>query len=197
MKLNYLILAKYIGFFLAAISVVTYSFAGPIVRIFTFQGLIVSGGLLGWYTLIYNSPKDKVIEIDGENVPTASVLLRRRALMAVPVSIFLIAVWQIPTFFRLAYSDTPFFILAPISTFIGGFMIGYFISSLKFVERAVLFLLGLMGSMSTIVIAYIDSSSLGESQTDILDVVLLLIYLIIVPEAMTIIYYIMRKAKGF
>ncbi|BBG25276.1 hypothetical protein IC006_2611 [Sulfuracidifex tepidarius] len=196
-SLNYVILAKYVGFFLASISVIIYSFAGPILRIFTFQGLVVSGGLLGWYTLIYNNPKDKVIEVDGESVPTASIMLRRKALVGIPLSILLIAMWEDPSIFITTFSDPFSFALAPISLFIGGFIIGYLISSLKFTERALLYLLGLMGSMSTIIIAYLDSTALGANQVDILSVVLTLIYLVIVPEAMSIIYYIMRKVKGF
>ncbi len=195
--MNYVVLSKYIGFFLASVSVIGYAFTGPVLRIFTFQGLVVSGGLLGWYTLLSNNPKDKVIEVDDEKVPTASVLLRGRALASIPLSILLIAVWVVPPVFGTTFSDPITFSLAPISLFIGGFVIGYFISSLKFTERAILYLLGLMGSMSNIVIAYIDSSSLGESQTQILNVVLTLIYLVIVPEATATIFYIMRKVKGF
>ncbi|AAK42579.1 DUF1404 domain-containing protein [Saccharolobus solfataricus] len=189
-------IAKYIGFSLLIISIIVYVFVDPVDRLLSYQGPILSGGLLGWYTLISNTPREKFIENDGEKIPVVSLLMRKRAIIFVTLGLVLIIPWLMPQIYPVVLKIQWLFVISFLCEFLGGFVIGYIIPSLKFTEKLLLFSLGFAGDTIYLLLLYLASDIFNIPYQLLLNSVIILVYGIKFPEGIVFAIYIMRKIGG-
>ncbi|QGA53575.1 DUF1404 domain-containing protein [Sulfolobus sp. E5-1-F] len=189
-------IAKYIGFSLLIISIIIYVFVDPVDRLLSYQGPILSGALLGWYVLISNTPKDKFIENEGEKIPIVSILIRRRSPLFIIIGLLLITPWLMPQIYPIVLKIQWLFVISFLSEFLGGFMIGYVIPSLKFAEKLLLFSLGFAGDTIYLLLLYLASGIFHVQSQLLLNSVIVLVYGIKFPEGVAFAIYIMRKIGG-
>ncbi|WP_338603460.1 DUF1404 family protein [Sulfolobus tengchongensis] len=189
-------LAKYIGFSLLVVSVVVYVFVDPVDRLLSYQGPILSGGVLGWYVLISNTPRDKFIENEGEKIPVVSLILRKRAIIFLITGILLIVPWLLPQVYTVVLKLQLLFVFSFASEFVGGFIIGYIIPSLKFTEKLLLFSLGFAGDTIYLLLLYLASNIFNIPSQLLLNSVIILVYGIKFPEGVLFAIYIFRKVGG-
>lgn len=188
-------LAKYVSFLLLAISVVIYVLADPLYKLISFQGPLVAGALLGWYTINSATPKDKFVEFEDTIVPVTSLLIRKRSWIGFVVCIVLVVPWLTPTAFRLSFIYPEIYFASFISDFIGGFIAGYFISSLKFIEKIVLYSLGLVADVFYVILLYVYSLLYGISIASLLDHVIIFAYLVKFLEGLIFAIYVIKKVN--
>ncbi|QXJ31627.1 DUF1404 family protein [Saccharolobus shibatae] len=189
-------IAKYIGFSLLIVSIVLYVFVDPVDRLLSYQGPILSGALLGWYVLISNTPRDKFIETEGEKIPIVSILIRKRVPLFMAIGSLLIIPWLMPQIYQIVLEIQWLFVLSFLSEFLGGFMIGYIIPSLKFTEKLLLFSLGFAGDTIYLLLLYLASGIFYVPSQLLLNSVIVLVYGIKFPEGVVFAVYIMKKIGG-
>ncbi|QKR00556.1 hypothetical protein GWK48_09350 [Metallosphaera tengchongensis] len=195
--MNKLKLGLIAGFSILLVSIVVYSVGDPLIRLISYQGPVLSGGVLGWYTLYRYTPLDKYAENqDGENVPVASILIRRRAWMIIVAGIGLIVPWLTPWVYSYTLNYQVLFVGSFLSQFVGGFMIGYVITSLKFMERFILYSLGFASDLFFVLLLYIYSSLFQISQTVLLNDVLVLVYGVKLLEGIAFGLYVVRRINA-
>ncbi|ARM75091.1 DUF1404 family protein [Acidianus manzaensis] len=190
------LLAKYLSFVLLGISIVIYVIGDMLYRLIAFQGPLFAGALLGWYTINYYTPKDKFVEFEDSMVPVTSIVLRRRSWIGFTTAVALLVPWLTPPLFRLGLIYPEVYILAFICDFIGGFIAGYFIPSLKFMEKVILYSLGFAADIFYVMLLYIYSLLYNISQTSLVDHVLVYVYSIKFLEAIIFAVYIIKKVNA-
>ncbi|MFP3205694.1 MAG: hypothetical protein RXS23_09980 [Metallosphaera yellowstonensis] len=188
--------AKYAGLVLLIVSGVVYGVGDPLLRLISYQGPILSGALLGWFAMHDYTPKEKYVETeDGELIPIASVVLRGRAWLFISIAILMMLPWFTPFVYTMALQLQWLFIGAFLSEFAGGFIIGYSITSLRFMEKFTLYSLGFAADVFFIIILYIDSGIFHVSQQVLLNDVFILAYLIKLLEGVAFGVYIVRRVN--
>ncbi len=193
--MNFLNVSKYLGFSILIGSAIGYILLDPIDRLLSYQGPIISGGLLGWYVLMSNTPQDKFVEVDKEKVSVVSLLLRKRAPLFIAIGLALIIPWLLPQIYVISTKLEWLFALSFISEFVGGFFIGYSVNSLTFTEKIILYSLGFAGDTLFLLILYIASNLFGIPSQDILNSIILLVYAIKFPEGAVFAIYIFKKVN--
>ncbi|MEL9969454.1 MAG: hypothetical protein QXR57_03985 [Metallosphaera sp.] len=195
--MNYLNLGKYIGISLLFVSALVYILGDPLLRLISYQGPIISGALLGWYVIHSSTPQDRYIEDqDNEKVPVTSLLLRKRAWLLITIGIALLIPWFTPQVFAISLRDQFFFVVAFLFQVIGGFVIGYVIPSLRFMEKFILYSLGFGADLFFILLLYIDSMLFYISQTVLLNDVIILVYGIKLLEGILFGVYIVKRINA-
>ncbi|AWR96613.2 DUF1404 domain-containing protein [Acidianus sulfidivorans JP7] len=194
--MNNFLLAKYLSFILLGISIIIYVMGDTLYRLLSFQGPLFAGALLGWYTINSSTPKDKFVEFEDTMIPVVSLLIRKRSWIGFLVTIALIVPWLTPPVFRLGLIYPELYILAFVCDFIGGFIAGYFVSSLKFMEKIILYSLGFAADIFYIMLLYIYSLLYNISQTSLLDHILVYVYSVKFLEAIIFAMYIIRKVNA-
>ncbi len=188
--------AFYLSLALLFITAITYVIGDPLTRLLSYQGPIIGGGLLGWYVLNSSVPNDQVIEFDGNVMPTVSYILRKRVWIALLAFLILVVPWLVPPIAVVVGHSIAFSVMAFISELVGGFIMGYFISSLKFMEKVILFSLGFAGDIFYVMLLYIFSTLFQVSQAVLLDDVLGFIYGVKFLEGIAFAVYIIRKVNA-
>ncbi len=188
--------AFYLSLILLASSAVTYVVGDPLTRLLSYQGPILGGGLLGWYVLNSSVPKDQVVEVDGSLMPAVSYILRKRTWLAFVAFSVLVIPWLTPPVAVIVEHSIAFSITAFISQLVGGFVLGYFISSLKFMEKVVLFSLGFAGDIFYVMLLYIFSTLFQVSQSVLVNDVLGFIYGIKFTEGIVFAVYVIKKVNA-
>ncbi|EWG06899.1 MAG: hypothetical protein ASUL_06914 [Candidatus Aramenus sulfurataquae] len=181
---------------LLASSAVTYVVGDPLTRLLSYQGPILGGGLLGWYVLNSSVSKDQLVEVDGSLMPAVSYILRKRTWLAFVVFSVLVTPWLIPPVAVVVEHSIAFSITAFISQLVGGFVLGYFLSSLKFMEKVVLFSLGFAGDIFYVMLLYIFSTLFQVSQSVLVNDVLGFIYGIKFTEGIVFAVYVIKKVNA-
>uniref|UniRef100_A0A2U9IKS4 DUF1404 domain-containing protein n=1 Tax=Acidianus sulfidivorans JP7 TaxID=619593 RepID=A0A2U9IKS4_9CREN len=194
--MNNFLLAKYLSFILLGISIIIYVMGDTLYRLLSFQGPLFAGALLGWYTINSSTPKDKFVEFEDTMIPVVSLLIRKRSWIGFLVTIALIVPWLTPPVFRLGLIYPELYILAFVCDFIGGFIAGYFVSSLKFMEKIILYSLGFAADIFYIMLLYIYSLLYNISQTSLLDHILVYVYSVKFLEAIIFAIYVIRKVNA-
>lgn len=194
--MNSLLLAKYLSFSFLAISVIIYVITDPLYKLLSFQGPLIAGALLGWYTINSSTPKDKFVEFEDNMIPVTSLVLRRVSWIGFIISAILIIPWLTPGVFTLSLKYPEIFIGAFISDFIGGFIAGYFISSLKFTEKIILYSLGLATDVFYVILLYIYSLLYSISLSSLLDHIIVLVYLVKFIEGIVFAIYVIKKVNA-
>jgi len=193
---NYLSLAKYLGIALLIIASGIYAFGDPITKLLSYQGPILGGGLLGWY-ILNSVSKDKVIEDDkGEKVPVVSIAIRKYVFPVIILSLAMIIPWLTPFMFRLEEENQILFLGSFISMTVAGFLIGYFISSLKFIEKVIFYSLGFVADVLYFFIIYDAANLFGIPESVVVNDILLLVYGVKFPEGVLFAFYIVKKVRA-
>ena len=194
--MNYLSLAKYGGIALLIIASILYAFGDPITKLLSYQGPILGGGILGWYVLNSTS-KDKLVEDEqGEKIPVISVAIRKYALLVLIFSLALITPWLTPFMFRIEEENQILFSGSFASMTIAGFLIGYFISSFKFIEKIIIYSLGFVGDVLYFFIIYDAANLFGIPESAVVNYILLLVYGVKFPEGALFAFYIIKKVRA-
>jgi hypothetical protein len=194
--MNFLALGKYLSFFILIISGIAYVIGDPLEKLISYQGPIIGGGILGWYVINSSTPKDKFIDLDGTQMPVASLLLRKRSWIGFIVFALLVIPWLTPLAFRAVESNSIISIFAYASELSGGFIAGYFISSLKFMEKVVLYSLAFAGDLFYVIVLYIFSQIYGLPETVLVDNVLGYVYGIKFSEGVIFAVYVIKKINA-
>jgi len=193
---NYLSLAKYGGIGLLAVASIIYVFGDPITKLLSYQGPILGGGLLGWYVL-NSTTKDKIIEDEqGEKIPVISVAIRKYALPVLIFSLALIIPWLTPFMFRVEEENQILFSGSFVSMTIAGFLIGYFLSSFKFIEKIIIYSLGFVGDVLYFFIIYDAVNLFQIPESFVVNYILLLVYGVKFPEGVLFAFYIIKKVRA-
>lgn len=194
--MDYLRFSKYLSISILIVSVLIYIIGDPIEKLLAYQGPVIGGGILGWYVL--NSVgRDKIIEEEnGDRTPVTAILLRKYALLGVIIGTLMIIPWLTPTLFVLEETVQPLYILSFTSMAIGGFLIGYVISSFKFIEKVVLYSLGFVGDILYFFVIYIASQLFGIPQLEVVNYVLLMVYGVKFPEGAIFGFYIIKRVNA-
>ncbi|AWR93374.1 hypothetical protein [Acidianus brierleyi] len=194
--MNFLNLGKYLSFFILIISGVVYVIGDPLQKLISYQGPIIGGAILGWYVMNSSTPKDKFVDLDGTQMPIASLLLRKRSWIGFVIFSFLVIPWLTPLAFRAVETNAAISILAYASELSGGFIAGYFISSLKFMEKVVLYSLAFAGDLFYVIVLYIFSQIYGLPETVLVDNVLGYVYGIKFSEGVIFAVYVIKKINA-
>jgi len=193
---NYLSLAKYVGIALLVVGAIIYVFGDPITKLLSYQGPILGGGLLGWYVLNSTS-KDKIIEDEqGEKIPVISVAIRKYALPILIFSLALIIPWLTPFMFRVEEENQILFSGSFVSMTVAGFLIGYFLSSFKFIEKIIIYSLGFVGDVLYFFVIYDAANLFGIPESFVVNSILLLVYGVKFPEGVLFAFYIIKKVRA-
>ncbi|ABP94782.1 hypothetical protein HA72_0607 [Metallosphaera sedula] len=195
--MNFLKLGEVVGIALLFFSAVIYILGDPLLRLISYQGPILSGGLLGWYVLHSSTPNEKYVEDqDGERVPITSLLIRGRAWLLILVGIMLMVPWFTPQIYSVALHEQMIFVMSFIFQFIGGFIVGYVLPSLKFMEKFILYSLGFGADLFFVLLLYVYSNLFDISQTVLLNNVLVLVYGVKLLEGIMFGVYIVRRINA-
>ncbi|QGR19938.1 hypothetical protein [Stygiolobus azoricus] len=194
--MDYLRFSKYLSISILIVSVLIYIIGDPIEKLLAYQGPVIGGGILGWYVLNSVS-RDKIIEEEnGDRTPVTAILLRKYALLGVIIGTLMIIPWLTPTLFVLEETVQLLYILSFTSMAIGGFLIGYVISSFKFIEKVVLYSLGFVGDILYFFVIYIASQLFGIPQLEVVNYVLLMVYGVKFPEGAIFGFYIIKRVNA-
>ncbi|MFP3347043.1 MAG: hypothetical protein RXR17_06390 [Sulfolobaceae archaeon] len=194
--MDYLRFSKYLSISILIVSLLIYIIGDPIEKLLAYQGPVIGGGILGWYVLNSVS-RDKIIEEEnGDRAPVTAILLRKYALLGVIIGILIIIPWLTPTLFVLEETVQLLYILSFTSMAIGGFLIGYVISSFKFIEKVILYSLGFVGDILYFFIIYIASQLFGIPQLEVVNYVLLMVYGVKFPEGAIFGFYIIKRVNA-
>ncbi|MFP3233126.1 MAG: hypothetical protein RXR08_05400 [Sulfolobaceae archaeon] len=194
--MDYLRFSKYLSISILIVSLLIYIIGDPIEKLLAYQGPVIGGGILGWYVLNSVS-RDKIIEEEnGDRAPVTAILLRKYALLGVIIGILMIIPWLTPTLFVLEETVQLLYILSFTSMAIGGFLIGYVISSFKFIEKVILYSLGFVGDILYFFIIYIASQLFGIPQLEVVNYVLLMVYGVKFPEGAIFGFYIIKRVNA-
>lgn len=194
--MDYLRFSKYLSISILIVSLLIYIIGDPIEKLLAYQGPVIGGGILGWYVLNSVS-RDKIIEEEnGDRTPVTAILLRKYALLGVIIGTLMIIPWLTPTLFVLEETVQPLYILSFTSMAIGGFLIGYVISSFKFIEKVVLYSLGFVGDILYFFVIYIASQLFGIPQLEVVNYVLLMVYGVKFPEGAIFGFYIIKRVNA-
>ncbi|AEE95099.1 conserved hypothetical protein [Acidianus hospitalis W1] len=189
-------LAKYLAIIFAGISGIIYVIGDPLDKLLSYQGPVFSGALLGWYVINKYTPKDKFVEFEDSLVPVTSILIRSKSWIGFTISAFLIAFWLTPFIFKIAQEFPELYFAAFISDFIGGFIAGYLIPSLKFMEKVIIYSLGFAADIFYVMLLYIYSVIYNISQNSLLDHVLGFVYIVKFSEGILFAVYIIKKVNA-
>ncbi|MEJ2778895.1 DUF1404 family protein [Stygiolobus sp. RP850M] len=194
--MDYLRFSKYLSISILIVSLLIYIIGDPIEKLLAYQGPVIGGGILGWYVLNSVS-RDKIIEEEnGDRAPVTAILLRKYALLGVIIGILMIIPWLAPTLFVLEETVQPLYILSFTSMAIGGFLIGYVISSFKFIEKVILYSLGFVGDILYFFVIYVASQLFGVPQLEVVNYVLLMVYGVKFPEGAIFGFYIIKRVNA-
>jgi hypothetical protein len=194
--MDYLRFSKYLSISILIVSLLIYIIGDPIEKLLAYQGPVIGGGILGWYVLNSVS-RDKIIEEEnGDRAPVTAILLRKYALLGVIIGILMIIPWLTPTLFVLEETVQPLYILSFTSMAIGGFLIGYVISSFKFIEKVILYSLGFVGDILYFFVIYVASQLFGIPQLEVVNYVLLMVYGVKFPEGAIFGFYIIKRVNA-
>ncbi|BCS92760.1 hypothetical protein [Metallosphaera javensis (ex Sakai et al. 2022)] len=195
--MNYLKIGEVTGIALLFISAIIYILGDPLLRLISYQGPILAGGLLGWYVLHSSTPNEKYVEDqDGERVPVTSVLLRGKAWLLIIIGVLLMIPWFTPQIYTVALHQQIIFVMSFIFQFIGGFIVGYVVPSLRFMEKFILYSLGFGADLFFVLLLYIYSNLFEVSQTALLNNVLILVYGVKLLEGIMFGVYIVRRINA-
>jgi len=194
--MDYLRFSKYLSISILIVSLLIYIIGDPIEKLLAYQGPVIGGGILGWYVLNSVS-RDKIIEEEnGDRAPVTAILLRKYALLGVTIGILMIIPWLTPTLFVLEETVQLLYILSFTSMAIGGFLIGYVISSFKFIEKVILYSLGFVGDILYFFVIYVASQLFGIPQLEVVNYVLLMVYGVKFPEGAIFGFYIIKRVNA-
>ena len=194
--MDYLRFSKYLSISILIVSLLIYIIGDPIEKLLAYQGPVIGGGILGWYVLNSVS-RDKIIEEEnGDRAPVTAILLRKYALLGVIIGILMIIPWLTPTLFVLEETVQLLYILSFTSMAIGGFLIGYVISSFKFIEKVILYSLGFVGDILYFFVIYIASQLFGIPQLEVVNYILLMVYGVKFPEGAIFGFYIIKRVNA-
>jgi len=194
--MDYLRFSKYLSISILIVSLLIYIIGDPIEKLLAYQGPVIGGGTLGWYVLNSVS-RDKIIEEEnGDRAPVTAILLRKYALLGVIIGILMIIPWLTPTLFALEETVQLLYILSFTSMAIGGFLIGYVISSFKFIEKVILYSLGFVGDILYFFVIYVASQLFGIPQLEVVNYVLLMVYGVKFPEGAIFGFYIIKRVNA-
>ncbi|MFP3197392.1 MAG: hypothetical protein RXQ78_02990 [Sulfolobaceae archaeon] len=194
--MDYLRFSKYLSISILIVSLLIYIIGDPIEKLLAYQGPVIGGGILGWYVLNSVS-RDKIIEEEnGDRAPVTAILLRKYALLGVIIGILMIIPWLTPTLFVLEETIQLLYILSFTSMAIGGFLIGYVISSFKFIEKVILYSLGFVGDILYFFVIYVASQLFGIPQLEVVNYVLLMVYGVKFPEGAIFGFYIIKRVNA-
>lgn len=194
--MDYLRFSKYLSISILIVSLLIYIIGDPIEKLLAYQGPVIGGGILGWYVLNSVS-RDKIIEEEnGDRAPVTAILLRKYALLGVIIGILMIIPWLTPTLFVLEETVQLLYSLSFTSMAIGGFLIGYVISSFKFIEKVILYSLGFVGDILYFFVIYVASQLFGIPQLEVVNYVLLMVYGIKFPEGAIFGFYIIKRVNA-
>jgi hypothetical protein len=194
--MDYLRFSKYLSISILIVSLLIYIIGDPIEKLLAYQGPVIGGGILGWYVLNSVS-RDKIIEEEnGDRAPVTAILLRKYALLGVIIGILMIIPWLTPTLFVLEETVQLLYILSFTSMAIGGFLIGYVISSFKFIEKVILYSLGFVGDILYFFVIYVASQLFGIPQLEVVNYVLLMVYGVKFPEGAIFGFYIIKRVNA-
>ncbi|MEJ2780341.1 hypothetical protein WIW89_05370 [Stygiolobus sp. CP850M] len=194
--MDYLRFSKYLSISILIVSLLIYIIGDPIEKLLAYQGPVIGGGILGWYVLNSVS-RDKIIEEEnGDRAPVTAILLRKYALLGIIIGILMIIPWLTPTLFVLEETIQLLYILSFTSMAIGGFLIGYVISSFKFIEKVILYSLGFVGDILYFFVIYVASQLFGIPQLEVVNYVLLMVYGVKFPEGAIFGFYIIKRVNA-
>ncbi|EZQ10846.1 MULTISPECIES: hypothetical protein [Acidianus] len=188
--------ALYTSIIILTLTGIVYVIGDPLSRFLSYQGPILGGGLLGWYTIYTSTPKEKMVTFDDAEIPIMSLAMRRKAWIGFLVSALLIIPWLTPFAYSITLHYPVIYFLAFLSEFIGGFIAGYFIPSLKFVEKVIIFSLGFAADIFLIMLIYIFSVLFHVQQGVLLNDILVYIYSVKFLEGILFAFYIIKKVNA-
>lgn len=194
--MDYLSLSKYVGIIILGTSAIIYAFGDPITKLLSYQGPIIGSGVLGWY-ILNSIAKDKVVEDEqGEKFPVVSIAVRKYAFLVLIASLMLTAPWLTPYMFKVEESNQLLFAGSFISMAIAGFLLGYFISSFKFIEKVIIYSLGFVVDIIYFFIIYEAANLFGLSELEVVNYILLLVFGLKFPEGVLFAFYIIKKVNA-
>ncbi|BCU69502.1 hypothetical protein [Stygiolobus caldivivus] len=194
--MDYLRFSKYLSFLILLVSIIIYAIGDPIDKLLAYQGPVIGGAILGWYVLNSVS-KDKIVESEnGDRAPVTAILIRKYALVGLIIGIVLIIPWLTPFLFVIEESQPFLYIISFTSMAVGGFIIGYIMSSFKFIEKVILYSLGFVGDILYFFVIYIASQMFGIPQLEIVNYILLMVYGIKFPEGALFGFYVIKRVNA-
>lgn len=194
--MDYLRITKYTSITILIVSAIVYVFGDPITKLLSYQGPILGSGILGWY-ILNSSSKDKFVEDEsGEHIPVISIAFRKYAVIAFIVSLVMIIPWLTPFMFKLEEQNQILFAGSFATMAISGFIMGYFISSFKFIEKILIYSLGFLGDILYFFIIYDAANLFNIPETIVVNYILLLVFGLKFPEGILFGLYIVKKVKA-
>jgi hypothetical protein len=181
---------------LLALSVWTYVTGDAILHIMSYQGPIVAGGMLGWLAVMRaNSGKQYSPSINEEMLPILGLILRKYAILPILVGSAIFSVWLLPQYYALEVSSPLYYVASFVSEVIGGFLVGIAIPSLKFIEKVVLYSLGLGMDLFYVYLIYLSAGIFHLSSDLVLNYALAMVFVVKFPEGVTLGLYIAKKVR--
>lgn len=176
------------------VSLYAYVTGDAVLHVMSYQGPIVAGGILGWLSVM-RANKDRVYSpsVTEELMPLIGLVYRKYAPFLISVGIVLMSVWLVPSFYKLEVDEPLYYVASFISEIVGGFLVGVTIPSLKFIEKVILYSMGVGADLFYIYIIYIGSTMFGIPQSVMLNYVLATVLLVKAPEGVALSLYIARK----
>ena len=179
---------------LLGVSLYAYITGDAVLHIMSYQGPIVAGGILGWLSVM-RANKDRVFSpsVAEELMPLIGLVYRKYAPFLISVGVVLMSIWLVPTFYKLEVDEPLYYVASFISEIVGGFLVGVTIPSLTFIEKVILYSMGIGADLFYIYIIFIGSTMFGIPQSVMLNYVLATVFLVKAPEGVALSLYIARK----
>lgn len=177
-----------------AFSLWTYLTGDEILHIMSYQGPIVAGGMLGWMAIM-RSNKDRVYapSVTEELLPIMGLILRKYAPFIIAVGSVIMSVWLLPQYYVLEIKDPMYFVVSFIAELFGGFLVGVAIPSLKFIEKVILYSLGIGIDLFYVYLVYLSAAIFHLSSSEVLNYALAIVFLVKFPEGVALALYIAKR----
>ena len=176
------------------VSLYAYITGDAVLHVMSYQGPIVAGGILGWLSVM-RANKDRVYSpsVTEELMPIIGLVFRKYTPLLITAGVVIMSIWLVPNFYRLEIYNPIYYVASFISEIVGGFLVGVTIPSLRFIEKVILYSLGVGADLFYVYIIYIGSTMFGISQSVMLNYVLATVFLVKAPEGIALSLYIARK----
>jgi hypothetical protein len=123
------------------------------------------------------------------------LILRKYAPFIIAVGSVIMSVWLLPQYYVLEIKDPTYFVVSFIAELFGGFLVGVAIPSLKFIEKVILYSLGLGVDLFYVYLVYLSAAIFQLSSSEVLDYVLAMVFLVKFPEGAILALYIAKRVN--
>jgi len=121
------------------------------------------------------------------------MILRKYAPFIIAVGSVVMSVWLLPQYYVLEIKDPTYFVVSFIAELFGGFLVGVAIPSLKFIEKVILYSLGIGMDLFYVYLVYLSAAIFQLSSSEVLNYALAIVFLVKFPEGVALALYIAKR----